>query len=196
MRIKEERKTKEVSIFVEIELNSEKNSKDFEANSSPYPGFFFHLLENFSKHGNIGIKIKANADNEHHLIEDIAICLGRAFKKAAGEIKNIKRFGSAIIPMDDALAVVAVDFGGRAYFSSDLKFRKQKIEDTASEMLLHFLETLANEAKINLHILVLRGKNEHHKAESVFKALGIAISEALEKAKESKSIPSTKGIIG
>lgn len=155
--------------------------------------FFDHLLASFAKHGSFDVKLKASGDNEHHVVEDVAIVLGQGFARALGDKRGIRRFGSAIVPMDDVLVLVAVDVGGRAYCVNGIKFRRKKIEDLSSEMISHFLESFASEFRINLHAKLLEGANEHHKAEALFKALGTALRDACEV--RGKGVPSTKGVV-
>ncbi|MEE9593884.1 MAG: imidazoleglycerol-phosphate dehydratase HisB, partial [Candidatus Hydrothermarchaeales archaeon] len=180
------RKTKETDIVVEINIDG-----SGKYNIDTGVKFFDHLLSSFSRHGSIDLKVSAKGDNEHHIVEDIAICLGEAFTKSLGEKRGIARFGHAIIPMDDVLMLASIDLGGRSYCSLDLKMRKKKVEDLSVEMLPHFLETFASEARLNLHMKLLDGRNDHHKAECLFKALGIAIRGASREI--GGGIPSTKG---
>lgn len=155
--------------------------------------FFDHLLSSFSRHGAFDLEVKAAGDNEHHIVEDVAIALGEAFRKALGDKGGIRRFGSAIVPMDDILLLTAVDISGRGYCVNSVKFRRKKIEGLSSEMIAHFLTTFTTEFKINLHASVLEGKNEHHKAEALFKSLGLSLREACEVVGE--GLPSTKGVL-
>lgn len=155
--------------------------------------FFDHLLSSFSRHGRFDLEVKATGDNEHHVVEDVAIALGEAFRDALGDKRGIKRFGSAIVPMDDILLLTAVDISGRGYCVSGVKFRRKKIEGLSSEMIAHFLTTFTTEFKVNLHAMVLEGKNEHHKAEALFKSLGLSLREACGVVGE--GIPSTKGVL-
>jgi len=187
------RKTSETAISIKLRIDG---SGKFSASFSPKIEFLGHMLSTLAKHSGFDLEIKATGDNKHHLAEDIAICLGKALSEALGEKKSIKRFGFATVPMDDALAMAAVDLGGRSYFVSDLNLRSKNIEDMSSDMVSHFFETLTSEARINLHISVLRGKNEHHKVEAVFKALAAALKMAtsLEEGRKGE-IPSTKGVI-
>jgi len=180
------RKTSETDIKVEVNLDGTGKYK-----IDTGVKFFDHLLSSFSRHGRIDLNIDAMGDNEHHTVEDVAICLGEAIKKALGEKKGIARFGHAIIPMDDVLILTSIDLGGRSYCSLDLKMRKKKVEGLSVEMLPHFLETFASEARLNLHAKLLDGKNDHHKAECLFKALGIAFREAIREVGD--GVPSTKG---
>lgn len=182
------RKTKETNIKISLNLNGT-GKYDIKTGYD----FFDHLLASFAKHGGFDLKLKASGDNEHHIVEDVAIALGEAFKKALGDKRGIRRFGFSIVPMDDVLILVAVDIGGRAYCNNDLKFRRKKIEDLSAEMISHFLESFSSEFRINLHAKLLAGANEHHKAEALFKALGIALRDACEV--RGRGVPSTKGVI-
>lgn len=182
------RKTKETEIKVELNLDG---SGKYEIHTGIK--FFDHLLSSFSRHGRIDLQVNAKGDNEHHIVEDVAISLGEAIKKSLGEKVGIARFGHAIIPMDDVLMLTSIDLGGRSYCSLDLKMRKKRVEDLSVEMVPHFLETLASEARLNLHVKLLDGKNDHHKAECLFKALGIALRGACSVV--GRGIPSTKGKI-
>ncbi len=180
------RKTKETNIRVELNLDGK---GDYKIDTGIK--FFDHLLASFSRHGGFDLRVNAKGDNEHHVVEDVAICLGEAIKKALGGKTGIARFGNAIIPMDDVLMLASIDLGGRSYCSLDLKMKRKRVEDLSVEMLPHFLETLSFEARMNLHAKLLDGKNDHHKAECLFKALGVALREASRVV--GSGIPSTKG---
>ncbi len=155
--------------------------------------FFDHLLESFGKHGKFDLSVESRGDFDHHIAEDTMIVLGKAFEEALEDKKGIRRMGDAIVPMDDSLALVAIDLGGRVYSKIEVDFEKEKLIDLNSDLFIHLLETLAGNAKCNLHVDLMRGSNDHHKAEAIFKALGIALSEAVEIAGE--DIPSTKGVV-
>ncbi len=155
--------------------------------------FFNHLLDSFVRHGNFDLVAKAKGDFEHHIAEDVMIALGEALDEALGDKEGIRRMGDAVVPMDDSLALVALDLGGRVYTDIEVEFGKEKLVDMNSDLFVHLLETLAGNAKCNLHVDLLRGNNDHHKAESTFKALGAALSEAVEVVGE--DVPSTKGVI-
>lgn len=144
--------------------------------------FLDHMLRSFALHGLLDLKIKAKGDtniDDHHLVEDIAIALGQAIEKALGDKTGIRRFGSALIPMDEVLMLVSLDLSGRPHFESNLEFRRVRIGDLTSEMINHFLKSLADNGRLNLHVSVMKGSNDHHKAEAVFKALGVALSDAV-----------------
>jgi imidazoleglycerol-phosphate dehydratase/histidinol-phosphatase len=183
-----ERKTKETQVMLKINLDGSGKST-----ISTKIQFLSHMLELFSRHSGIDLELTANGDLNHHVTEDVAICLGNAFLEALGDKKGIKRYGDKIIPMDESLATCAVDLGGRAFHHIDLKTQKGLIEDCSSEDLEHFFETIAINAKINLHILVHYGTNEHHKVEASFKAFAYAMKEAIEIV--GNEIPSTKGVL-
>jgi len=157
---------------------------------------FDHMLTHIAQHGLFDIKIKASGWDEHHVVEDVAIALGQALNKALGDKKGITRMGHAIVPMDEAMAAVAVDISGRGYAVMDAPFKRKKIGDLESDMVRHFLETFALEAKMNLHAKVLYGIDDHHKAEALFKALGRALDSATKiDARLTGKVPSTKGVI-
>ncbi|TET84425.1 MAG: imidazoleglycerol-phosphate dehydratase HisB [Candidatus Nealsonbacteria bacterium] len=189
-----QRKTKETD--VRIELNIDGKGK---TNISIPIHFLSHLLDNFAKHGLFDLKIKAKGDieiDQHHTVEDIGISLGEAFKKALGDKKGINRSGYFVFPLDEALSVVAVDISGRAFLNFDCKFKKNKIGDLDSDLIKEFFLGFIRHLEATLHIRALYGENEHHKAESIFKALGKAMKTACSKDKKMlKELPSTKGII-
>jgi imidazoleglycerol-phosphate dehydratase/histidinol-phosphatase len=153
------------------------------------------MLEQISKHGNVGLKVQTKGDlhiDEHHTIEDTALALGAAFLEALGAKKGIQRYGF-LLPMDDILAQVAIDFGGRPWMVWEAEFTREKVGDMPTEMFFHFFKSFSDTAKCNLNIKA-EGRNEHHKIEAIFKAFAKAIRMAVEKTADS-SIPSTKGIL-
>ena len=152
-----------------------------------------HLLSQLAQHGRFDLKIAARGDDPHHLIEDVAICLGKAFNEALGEKRGIIRMANASVPMDDALATVAVDISGRAYTVLELPFAGNDMAGFPTDLIRHFLESLAIEARLNLHVNIAYGTNDHHKAEAMFKALGRALDVATGiDARISGELPSTK----
>ncbi|MGQ4913876.1 MAG: imidazoleglycerol-phosphate dehydratase [Candidatus Asgardarchaeia archaeon] len=183
-----ERKTKETSVYVEVNLD-DPSIKEIDV---PIV-FFKHLLDTFSKYGKIGLKIKLRGDMLHHMIEDSAIVLGRAIDNALGDKTGIRRYGHEIIPMDDALVLVAIDLSGRPYYILKGDISKEVIEDTLTCDLEHFLETFAFNLRANIHINVFYGKNMHHVFEAIFKALGLSLRKAIS-ITESDTL-STKGMI-
>lgn len=186
-----ERITNEVNIFLEINL-------DGQGKSTIKTGikFFDHMLTTLAKHGLFDLKLMAEGDLLHHTIEDVALVLGEAFTELLAQKKGIRRFGSAYVPMDDALARTVIDFSGRPYFKLDLQLQQVAIEDMKSEDIQHFFESFALAAKANLHLTVLYGQNEHHKVEAGMKALALAIREAVAFEPRLKDqIPSAKGVL-
>jgi len=161
-------------------------------------GFLNHMLDLFSKQGLFDLDIKAKGDtfiDEHHTVEDIGIVLGQAFLKALSDKKGINRYGFFILPMDEALATVAVDFSGRYAFTFACNFNREKIGDLSTELIYDFWNAFAQNAKVNLFIKVENGRNDHHKAEAIFKAVARAIKMACEIDKRTLEIPSTKGVL-
>ncbi|MEJ2568225.1 MAG: imidazoleglycerol-phosphate dehydratase HisB [candidate division WOR-3 bacterium] len=193
-KAKIERKTKETQITLDLKIEG---SGKYEI-ENPI-GFLKHVLENFAKHGLFDIKMKAKGDlevDQHHLIEDCGIVLGQAFKKALGDKKAINRAGYFVYPMDEALAVVAIDISGRPYLQFDAKFKRRFCGDLDTDLLEDFFQAFANGLNANVVIRIPFGRNDHHKIEAIFKALGKAMKMACSKNKKAKeNIPSTKGII-
>lgn len=184
------RETSETSIEVRLNLDGNGN-----ADIHTGIGFFDHMLTQIAKHGDVDLFIKAEGDlfiDEHHTIEDVAICLGEAFGKALGTKKSIQRYGF-LLPMDDALAQVAIDFGGRPWLVWDTIFEREKIGEMPTEMFMHFFKSFSDVARCNLNIKA-EGANEHHKIEAIFKAFAKAIRMAVRKT-DNFSIPSTKGVL-
>ncbi len=172
------RKTKETDISVDVELYSTKES----GIESGVP-FFDHMLSSLSRHGRFSLRLKCSGDthvDDHHTVEDTGICLGSAFKKVLGKREGIRRFGDAIIPMDDALALVAVDISGRPCFRYEGAELTGVIKKYSEELTLEFLKSFSDHAGINLHVRLFHGENRHHVHESIFKALGVALSKACE----------------
>jgi imidazoleglycerol-phosphate dehydratase len=155
-----------------------------------------HLLSQLAQHGKFDLKCAANGDDLHHVVEDVAICLGKAFGEALGEKRGIVRMGHALVPMDDVLVMVAVDFSGRAYTVLDLPFSDNDMAGFPSDLVRHFLESFAAEARINLHAEVKYGTNDHHKAEALFKALGRALDMATRlDPRLGNDLPTTKDLL-
>jgi imidazoleglycerol-phosphate dehydratase/histidinol-phosphatase len=185
---KVDRKTSETQISIELNLDGTGKGK-----IDTGIGFFDHMLEQLSRHGNIDLMIKVNGDlhiDEHHTIEDVALALGEAFLKALGSKKGIERY-SFVLPMDDCLAQVALDFGGRPWLVWDVKFSREKVGEVPTEMFFHFFKSFSDAAKCNLNITA-SGDNEHHKIEAVFKAFAKAVRSATNRTGNFE-MPSTKG---
>ncbi|HEX55293.1 MAG: imidazoleglycerol-phosphate dehydratase HisB [Candidatus Altiarchaeales archaeon] len=187
------RKTKETEVKLRLNIDGSGKSKI----DTPIK-FLNHMLENFSRHSRFDLELKADGDTEvedHHLVEDIGICLGMAIDNALGNKIGISRIGSAIVPMDDSLATVAVDLSGRGYARIDIRFsefKDSRIGDLKKENVPHFLETLAINGRFNLHVRV-EGENDHHRVEAIFKALGKALYDATRII--GNELPSTKGVL-
>lgn len=157
---------------------------------------FDHLLSQMAQHGRFDLKITASGDDQHHVAEDVAICLGKALGEALGEKRSITRMGDAAVPMDDAMAAAAVDISGRGYSVLDLPFADNDMLGFVTDLIRHFLESLAIEARLNLHARILYGTNDHHKAEALFKALGRALDIATRVDERlSGELPTTKGLL-
>ncbi len=162
-------------------------------------GVLDHLLSQLPRHGQIDLEITAKGDVQtgwHHTVEDTAITLGRALQEAVGDGAGIRRMGHALVPLDEALAQVAIDFGGRGYAAIDVDLSNKSIGDLPGDLVRHFLQTLAVEARATLHVRMLSGVNAHHMAEAAFKGLARALRDAVEKdPRAAKQVPSTKGTI-
>ena len=184
------RKTSETEIDIKMNLDGT-GAYDI----STGVNFFNHMLESFSKHSMIDLEVNAVGDveiDDHHTIEDIGILLGEAFSQAIGDKKGIKRMAHAIVPMDDSVATVAIDIGGRSYCNMSLDFKNEKIGDMTSDVVIHFFESFSGSAKVNIYGTV-EGANDHHKAEAIFKAFAKSLKEAVKV--EHDQIPSTKGVL-
>lgn len=183
------RTTKETDISININLDG--NGK---SSITTGLGFFDHMLDQLSRHGNIDLEIKVKGDlhiDEHHTIEDTALALGEAFLKALGDKRGIERYGFCL-PMDDCLAQVALDFGGRPWLVWEAEFKREKIGEMPTEMFYHFFKSFSDTSKSNLNIKA-EGTNEHHKIEAIFKAFAKAIKVAVKR--EGNQLPSTKGVL-
>ena len=185
------RETKETNISLELNING---SGKWEINTGIR--MFDHLLAQLAQHGLFDIKISATGNDPHHLVEDVAICLGRAFGEALGKKQGIVRMANAAVPMDDALAMVAVDISGRGYTVLELPFVDNDMAGFPTDLIRHFLESFAIEARLNLHARIAYGTNDHHKAEALFKALGRALGTATRiDQRISGELPTTKELL-
>ena len=185
------RETRETSISLELNIDG---SGKWEMNTGIR--MFDHLLAQLAQHGLFDIKISATGSDQHHLVEDVAICLGRAFNEALGEKRGIVRMGDAAVPMDDALVMVAVDIGGRGYAVLDMPFADNDMTGFPTDLVRHFLESFAIEGRLNLHVKVVYGVNDHHKAEALFKALGRTLDTATRiDERLTGELPSTKELL-
>jgi imidazoleglycerol-phosphate dehydratase / histidinol-phosphatase len=190
-RIVHHRNTNETKITVDINLDG-----TGKAGMHTGLGFFDHMLEQVARHGNIDLSIECKGDlhiDEHHTIEDTGIALGEAIVQALGDKKGMERY-AFVLPMDECLAQVALDFGGRNWIVWDAIFQREKIGEMPTEMFFHFFKSFSDAAKCNLNIKV-EGDNEHHKIESIFKAFAKCIKQAAKRDINNNSLPSTKGLL-
>lgn len=157
--------------------------------------YLAHMLNTLAHHSLIDISIEVKGDLIHHIIEDVAICLGKAIRKALGEEPKIRRFGFASAPMDDALASAAIDISGRSYCKVDLKTKGLCVEDMVVEDIYHFIRSFSEHLQANIHLEIHYGENDHHKVEAAFKALALALREAVEEDPRRKGVPSAKGVM-
>ncbi len=189
--VSHQRNTNETKITVQLNLDGTGKAD----NKTGLP-FFDHMLDQIARHGNIDLAVTCNGDlhiDEHHSIEDTGIALGEAMAKALGDKHSIERYGF-LLPMDDCLAQVAIDFGGRNWIVWEAEFKREKIGEMPTEMFFHFFKSFSDAAKCNVNIKA-EGENEHHKIESVFKAFAKAIKMAVKRDADNNALPSTKGIL-
>ena len=189
-----ERKTSETQIDVEIDLDG--NGKYDLAIGN---GMFEHLLAQLARHGLLDLKIQANGDTEvgwHHIVEDTGIAIGRALRDAVGDGNGIYRTAHSYFPLDEVLALTAVDFGGRGYSVIHADIGSSDLGELPGDLIRHFLETVAREGQFNLHVRIISGVNNHHKAEAIFKSLARSLRAALEiDPRRGDQVPSTKGTV-
>lgn len=185
------RKTKETNIYLKLNLDGEGKT-----DTDTGIGFFNHMLEGFSKHGFFDLTVKINGDLEvdgHHTVEDAGIVLGTAIREALGDKKGIKRYGYFILPMDDALALCAVDLCGRPYLQFDCKFPNDIVGTFDTSLTREFFYAVSYSAAMNIHIKMLNGENSHHMIEAIFKAFAKALDNAVSIDDRIKDVLSTKG---
>ncbi len=186
------RTTNETTIDLRLDLDSREP-----AHIDTGVGFFDHMLSHVAKHGNIHLSVRAKGDlhiDEHHLVEDVGICLGKAFAEALGDKRGIERFGAGFVTMDEALARTVIDLSGRSYLVFHATFSREMIQGFALEMIKEFFQAVASEGRMNLHIGLLYGDNAHHQAEAIFKSFGRAVRQAVRLTGDA-DIPSTKGAL-
>ncbi len=187
------RKTAETDISLKLNMDgSGKSAVDTGI------GFLDHMLALFSKHGLIDLDVKACGDlkvDAHHTVEDIGIVLGQALKEALGDKQSIKRYGTSYVPMDEALAMVSLDFGGRPYLVCNVTYSNERVGDMETELIEEFFRAVCTNAGMNIHINVLYGSNNHHITEAVFKAFGRAVDEAARRDDRITGVMSTKGML-
>ncbi len=188
-----ERNTKETRISLSLNLDG-----SGKADISTGIGFFDHMLDGFARHGLFDLKVKVDGDlcvDTHHTIEDTGIVLGKAIREAVGDKKGIVRFGSKILPMDDALILCAVDLSGRPYLVYELNLDREKVGELETEMIREFFYAVSYGAEMNLHIKQLNGFNNHHIIEGAFKAFAKALDDATRYDERIAGVLSTKGVI-
>jgi imidazoleglycerol-phosphate dehydratase len=187
------RETLETAIRVAVDLDGEGRS-----NISTGVGFLDHMLELLAAHSLVDLEVEARGDlrvDEHHTVEDVGITLGMAMAEALGERRGVRRYGF-LLPMDEALARVALDLGGRPFVVFEAEFEREKVGDLATELVEDFVRALAQHLGANIHVRVEYGRNDHHKIEAIFKALGRALRAALERDPRLEDrVPSTKGVL-
>ena len=188
------RETAETAITLSVNLDGQ---GQYQVNTGN--GFLDHMVSQIARHGLFDLTLEAQGDTHvgwHHLVEDVAILLGRAFHQALGEVRGIRRMGHAIVPLDETLAMVALDWSGRGYAVVETTLDDTMVETLSGDLVRHFLESFALEAKINLHVKVLAGSSPHHKAEALCKALARALRDAVEPDPRAPGqVPSTKGTL-
>ncbi len=187
------RKTTETEIEVSLSLEGE--GKAVVSTGVP---FLDHMLNLFARHGWFDLMVQAKGDLEvdaHHTVEDIGLCLGEALKIALGDKRGIKRYGSALLPMDEVLVLVAADLSGRPYLSLDLPLEAERIGSFETELVSEFLRAFSTKGEFNLHVKTISGGNSHHLVEALFKGMARALSDACAKEPRGVTIPSTKGVL-
>ena len=186
-----ERQTAETTVRVALELDAAEPTY----RNATGVGFLDHMLDLLARHGRLGLVVEAEGDlhvDDHHTVEDVGICIGRALAEALGDKAYIGRYGSATIPMDEALARAALDLSGRAYLVFEVHFDRERVGDLSTELVEHFFWSLAEQARMTLHLDVLRGKNDHHRIEALFKAFARALRQAVARDPEGDRLPSSK----
>ncbi len=185
------RETRETDVSVELALEG---SGRYQVATGV--GMLDHMLEQLARHGLFDITVEASGDIErdpHHLVEDVGLVLGQALNQALGERRGITRFGHAIVPLDEALVMAAVDLGGRSHASIEFNFEREMLGQLPTENIRHFLAAFTNEGRLNLHVRELAGENDHHRVEAAFKALALALRQAVTiDVRAAGEIPSTK----
>ncbi len=188
------RKTGETDVTLKLKLDGKGTNK-----IDTGCGFLDHMLNLFSKHGRFDLNVKCTGDTQvdyHHTVEDVGICLGQAFNEALGDKKGINRYGSTILPMDEALILTAVDISGRSFLVKELDIKAEKVGDFDTELLEEFLIAFTRNANVTLHVRQLSGSNAHHIIEGVFKSLARTMKTAVAIDLSAKNeIPSTKGVL-
>ncbi|MCB9680103.1 MAG: imidazoleglycerol-phosphate dehydratase HisB [Alphaproteobacteria bacterium] len=187
-----ERRTRETFIEVTVDLDG-----DGDAEVATGLGFLDHMITALARHARIDLTLRCEGDthiDDHHTAEDTALALGEALRLAAGDRRGVRRFGHAYAPLDEALCRAVIDLSGRPWCEVELGFAREQLGDVATENLTHFLQSLAIAARMTLHVDLIRGRNDHHKAEAAFKATALALRQALTRD-DHDDVPSTKGVL-
>lgn len=184
------RETKEAKVSARVNLDGKGEAKVFTG-----VAYLDHMINILAAHSLIDIELEAKGDLIHHVGEDVAITLGEAIRNALGERRGIYRFGHTAVPLEDSLASASVDLAARPYCYSKLKVSKASIEDMATEDIYHFVRSLASSIQATIHVKVVRGENDHHKVEAAFKALALALRQAIAYDVRREGVPSTKGVM-
>ena len=193
-RVTVARETKETQIELDLSLDG-----TGQAEVDTGVGFMDHMLAHLARHGLFDLRVQAKGDLEvdpHHTVEDIGICLGKAFNDAVKEPVGLVRFGHAVVPMDEALAEVVVDFSGRPFLEFDADFPQGRVGGFDIELVEEFFRAFAMNGRVTLHVVLRYGSNAHHAVEGIFKAFARALSEAVRVDPRVKEVPSTKGVLG
>ena len=195
-----ERTTSETSVTVELTLDPDPESGPAlgDYDNATGVGFLDHMLDLFAKHGGFGLTTRCEGDlhvDDHHTVEDVGIALGQAFAEALGDKGYVERYGSALVPMDETLARCVVDLSGRFYLVFDATFDRATVGDLSTEMVRHFWWSFAEHVRMNLHLAVLYGANDHHRVEALFKAAARALRVAVRRDASNAAMPSTKGAL-
>ena len=189
-----ERQTAETAVRVTLGLDPDAPSADV----STGVGFFDHMLDLLARHGGLALAVDADGDlhvDDHHTVEDVGICVGQALGQALGDKAYVARYGDATVPMDEALARAAVDLSGRAHLSFHARFDRERVGDLSTELVEHFWWSVCEHARITLHLDVLRGRNDHHRIEALFKAAARALRQSVARDAAGVRTPSTKGTL-
>jgi len=187
------RNTAETKIHLEVNLDAQEP-----VDISTGVGFFDHMLTLFASHGRMSLVVKADGDlwvDSHHTVEDVGIALGAALREALGDKAGINRYGTSFVPMDETLGMASLDLSGRSYLVFDAEFTNPTLGNFDTELVEEFFQALAFNVQMNLHLKILHGKNNHHKSESLFKATGRALREAVTLNPEIHGVNSTKGVL-
>lgn len=190
-----ERKTAETHVTVALGLDPAADPAPGDYANATGVGFLDHMLDLFARHGGFGLRVTCDGDlhvDDHHTVEDVGIALGQALGEALGDKAYVARYADATVPMDEALARAAVDLSGRSFLVFEAAFDRERVGDLSTEMVEHFWHAVADQARLTLHLDVLRGRNDHHRIEALFKAAARALRGAVRRDASGDRLPSTK----